>query len=67
MKAVANIRAYQLFPWDAQIRQQLFVTVVAAEGKGIKLGPNVYEQALRIAETSSPHHPFIQMHKRGKK
>ena len=63
--AVANIKAHQLFRWDFQIRQQLFVTLSKAmESKQFKMNRNAYELAWKISASASPYFLLIEKHKR---
>ena len=63
--AVANIKAHQLFRWDFQIRQQLFVTLSKAmESKQFKMNRDAYELAWKISASASPYFLLIEKHKR---
>ena len=63
--AVANIKAHQLFRWDFQIRQQLFVTLSKAmESKQFTMNRDAYELAWKISASASPYFLLIEKHKR---
>jgi hypothetical protein len=63
--AVANIKAHQLFRWDFQIRQQLFVTLSKAmESKQFQMNRDAYELAWKISASASPYFLLIEKHKR---
>lgn len=62
---VLTIKAWKLFPWDFQIRQQLFVTLSRAmDSDKIRLDRSAYELAWKVSASASPYFLLISKHKR---
>ncbi len=56
----ANLRAYEIYPWDWQIRHQLYRTfAIMAERNTVRVGRNAMERIYTISSSAAPFKPYV--------
>lgn len=56
----ANVRAYELAPWDFRIRYQMYPTLVKASTQAnVVVKPSAYDKAWKISASASPYSRYL--------
>lgn len=57
----ANVRAYEIAPWDFKVRYQMYPTLAkAGTQKNVVVKPSAYEKAWRISTSASPDSRYLK-------
>ena len=57
----ANLRAYEIYPWDWQIRHQLYRTfAILASRHTVRVGAGAMERIYTISASAAPLQPYVE-------
>jgi len=61
----ANLRAYEIYPWDWQIRHQLYRTfAILAQRRTVKVGDGTLNRIYTISASAMPFAPYVAIERK---